>query len=122
METKLADNSFMMRHVALIWGFKSMYTSIFYELVLWFELLYFILCTIIKNKFCMRNEIQQRNPLQLKANKKIVLIMTVYECQWIYYSKLLYCMSAVRADCYQMQLNARCFTVKQSIWKHSVHM
>lgn len=57
-----------------------MYTSIFYELVLWFEL-GLILCTIVKNKFCMRNEIQQRNPLQLKANKKIVLIMTVYECQ-----------------------------------------
>lgn len=34
----------------------------------------------------------------------------------MYYSKLLYCMSAVRADCYQMQLNARCFTVKQNIF------
>lgn len=28
----------------------------------------------------MRHEIQQRKPLQLKANKKIILIMTVLEC------------------------------------------
>lgn len=34
-------------------------------------------------------------------------------------------MSAVRADCYQMQLNARCFTVKQSIFNmetFSIHV
>lgn len=63
-----------------------MYTSIFYELVLWFELLVFYPLynrkeQILYDQSSMRNEIQQRNPLQLKANKKIIIIMTVYVLQ-----------------------------------------